>query len=295
MHNQPSKLVIIANPIAGRGRAYKAIRKCIQHWNNPGWTVELLPTQRCGHAAQLAEDLLKAPPDLVAVCGGDGTLNEIASRIPNPPFPIAVLPAGTANVVARELKLPLDPVKALQIALKKRVKNIDIGEINGGARRFIFVAGIGFDAFAVARVNLRLKAKIGMPAYAAAILDCLANYSFPEFDVTVDNKVYKATSCLACNFRSYGGGLLFCPDADMSDGLLDVLVIEGNRRLALAWFLISAGFQKPMTGRWIHRLKASSIKIEGDSNALVQSDGELIGSLPLEITLKNRAFPLIVK
>jgi diacylglycerol kinase (ATP) len=289
------RLVIIANPVAGRGRAYKAIQKHIQHWNNPDWNVELFPTQRSGHAAQLAEGLMKAPPDLVAVCGGDGTLNEVASIISSHPFPIAVLPAGTANVVARELGIPLNPVKALQIALKKRVKNIDIGEINGGARRFIFVAGIGFDAFAVARVNLRLKAKIGMSAYAAAIIDCLAHYSFPEFNVAVENRIYKATSCLACNFRSYGGGLLFCPEADMSDGLLDVLVIEGKQRLALAWFLISAWFQKPMTGRWIHRLKASSIKIEGDSSVLVQSDGELIGSLPLEITLKNKAFPLIVK
>jgi len=295
MHNKPSKLVIIANPIAGRGRAYKAIQKCIHHWNNPDWNVELLSTQRCGHAAQLAEDLLKTPPDLVAVCGGDGTLNEVASRIPNPPFPIAVLPAGTANVVARELKIPLDPVKALQIALKKRVKNIDIGEINGGDRRFIFVAGIGFDAFAVSRVNLRLKAKIGISTYAAAIIDCLVNYSFPEFNVTVDDRIYKATSCLVCNFRSYGGGLLFCPDADMADGLFDVLFIEGNRRLALAWFLLSAWCQKPMTSTWIQRLKASSMKIAGDSNALVQSDGELVGSLPLEITLKNRAFPLIIK
>jgi diacylglycerol kinase (ATP) len=189
----------------------------------------------------------------------------------------------------------LDPVKALQIALKKRVKNIDIGEINGGDRRFIFVAGIGFDAFAVSRVNLRLKAKIGISAYAAAIIDCLVNYSFPEFNVTVDDRIYKATSCLVCNFRSYGGGLLFCPDADMADGLFDVLVIEGNRRLALAWFLLSAWCQKPMTSTWIQRLKASSIKIAGDSNALVQSDGELVGSLPLEITLKNRAFPLIIK
>jgi diacylglycerol kinase family enzyme len=81
----------------------------------------------------------------------------------------------------------------------------------------------------------------------------------------------------------------------MSDGLFDILLIEGKRRLALAGFLISAWLQKPMTASWIHRLKASSIRIEGDSRALIQSDGELIGSLPLDITLKNKAFPLIIK
>jgi diacylglycerol kinase (ATP) len=289
------KLVVIANPVSGRGRAYKLIQDYARRWPHPQWEIELLTTRECGHAGVLAKELLVNPPDLVAICGGDGTLNEVASCVPNPPFPVAILPAGTANVVARELGLPLHPIRALQIALKRATRHVDLGELNQGERRFVFVAGIGFDAFVVSRVNPGLKARVGMAAYAAAIVDGLKNYSFPEFDVVTGGRKFRATSCLVCNSRKYGGGLLFCPDADMSDGLLDVLILEGAHRLGLARFLLKAWCGIPERSSWIHRLRCSTLKIDGNSDVLIQADGELAGALPVEIGLKNCTFPLVVK
>lgn len=288
------KLVIIANPISGGGRAYRLIRSHVQQWADPAWQIEIQTTRGPDDAGFLAQELLRNPPDLLGICGGDGTVNEFASRVPRPPFPVAVLPAGTANVIAREVGIPLNPIQALQIALRKNVRSIDLGELGTGNRRFLFVAGIGFDAFVVKTVNPGLKKKIGMAAYAAAILNSLQNYSFPEFDVSVGGRTYTATSCLACNARSYGGGLLFCPEADMSDGLLDILVLEGRRRLNLARFLLNAWFGKAESGAWIHRLKASEFQIEGRLDVPVQADGELVGRLPLHITLHPSSFPLIV-
>ncbi len=289
------KLSIIANPVAGGGRAYSAIQRCVREWMDPAWEVEILPTRNTNHAGQLARDLCASPPDLLAICGGDGTLNEVASHLSNPPFPVAVLPAGTANVLARELGLPLDPVRALQIALRRKVRLVDLGELGSGSKRkFLFVAGIGFDAYAVFRVKPTLKKVMGMSAYAVAILDCLQSYSFPEFQVIAGDQSFTATSCLACNAKSYGGGLVFCPGADMSDGLLDVLVLQGRRRIALAWFLILAFLGKAQKGNWIHRLQTKSLKIEGPPEALVQTDGELAGSLPLDVNLIRSSFPLVV-
>ena len=86
-------------------------------------------------------ELLGAPPDLLALRGGDGTVNEIASSVPAPPFPVAIIPAGTANVLARELGIPLNPVRAVQIALKRTVRKLDLGRLGAGMRRFLFVAG----------------------------------------------------------------------------------------------------------------------------------------------------------
>jgi YegS/Rv2252/BmrU family lipid kinase len=288
------KLVIIANPISGGGRAYQSIRNHIQQWPDPRWEIEILTTRGPEHAGLLAEELLQSPPDLLGICGGDGTVNEVASRVPHPPFPVALLPAGTANVVARELGIPLNPVRALQIALMQSVRSVDLGELGAGMRRFLFVAGIGFDAFVVKSVNPGLKRKLGMAAYAAAILNCLRSYSFPEFQVAIGSLTYTATSCLVCNARGYGGGLLFCPDADMSDGVLDILVLEGRRRLDLARFLLNAWFGKAESGAWIHRLKARALRIEGGLDVPVQADGELTGRLPLEITLIPSAFPLVI-
>jgi diacylglycerol kinase (ATP) len=289
------KIAIIANPASGGGRAFQSIQRYVRNWPHPDWEVQILATRAPNHAGQLAQELVQRPPDILAVCGGDGTINEIATSVPQPPFPVAILPAGTANVLARELGLPLNPVKALKIALKGTVRRTDLGCFGPGPRRrFIFVGGIGFDAYCVSIVRPGLKKKLGMAAYAMAILECLKTYSFPEFQIIINGRTIKASSCLACNSKRYGGGLLFCPDADMNDGLLDILVLEGKRRVGLARFLFQAWLGRPEKGDWIHRLKSCSVRIEGPKEVLIQADGELAGGLPVDITLTNSAFPLII-
>ncbi len=289
------KLSVIANPVAGGGRAYKLIQRYFKQWDDSGWEIDFQTTQSRDHAGLLARGLMGSPPDLLVVCGGDGTLNEIASQIPTAPFPIAIVPAGTANVVARELRLPLDPIKALEIGLKRALKKIDLGKLGPGSRRrFLFVTGIGFDAYVAAKVSERLKSVIGIGAYAVAIARCLQTYSFPEFQVIASDRTYAATSCLACNARSYGGELLFCPTADLCDGQLDILVMEGRRRLELARFLIKARLQKPETHEWVHRFRTDELRIEGPPDVYVQADGELIGGLPLDIGLTPSGFSLVI-
>lgn len=288
------RLVIIANPASGGGRAYRAVRDHISRSVHPDWEIDLLPTRGPGHAGELAEQLLRHPPDLLGVCGGDGTLNEIASCVPHPPFPVALLPAGTANVVARELRLPLNPVRALEIALKRAERRVDLGELTGRGRRFVFVAGIGFDAYVAASVRPGLKKRIGMAAYAAAIVECLRSYSFPEFQVESEDRRFTAGSCLVCNARSYGGGLLFCPDAAMDDGLLDILVLEGKARLGLAGFLLKAWLGVAAKDRWITRFRTRTLRILGGPDVLVQIDGEPAGALPVEIAVRAATFPLVI-
>ncbi len=289
------KLSIIANPVAGSGRACRSIQRYVRHWKHPGWEVEILTTQKSNHAGLLARELLREPPDLLAICGGDGTINEVATHVPEPPFPIAIIPSGTANVIARELGLPLNPIKALQIALKRSVRRVDLGKLGPGPRRrFVFVAGIGFDAYVASNVRPGPKAKLGLAAYAAEAILCLKSYSFPEFQVSAAGRTYTATSCIASNAETYGGGLLFSPGADMSDGTLDILVLEGRHRLELAWFLFQAWRRKPEVGGWIHRLRASSLALEGPANVPVQADGEPAGGLPLAIGLSASIFPLVV-
>jgi YegS/Rv2252/BmrU family lipid kinase len=289
------KVVIIANPAAGGGRAYTKVLRYVRQWKHPDWTAEIRMTTEPNQAGRIALDLLENPPDLLAVCGGDGTLNEVASSMPSPPFPVIILPAGTANVVARELSLPLNPVKALEIGLKRSFRNVDLGELGPDAKqRFVFVAGVGFDAYVAAMVNPSLKARLGMGAYALAILRGLQAYPFREFQVKVDGRSYSATSCLVANARSYGGGLLFSPKADMQDGLLDILILQESNRIKLARFLINAWLGRPEQNDWVHRIQATDLTIEGPDDLRVQVDGELAGRLPLEIKLLPSTFPLVI-
>ena len=297
MPDEIKDALLIYNPASGRKRhrRFVEIEQAVRVLKDAGTIAELAPTTGRGSATEIARNAVKQRRGMVIVCGGDGTVNEIATYVPQPPFPVALLPAGTANVLARELSLPLNPVKALKIALKRATRRIDLGNLGPESRRrFLFVAGIGFDAYVVSKVRAGLKSKLGMAAYAIAILECLRSYPFPEFQVVVDNRTFVATSCLACNSKRYGGGLLFLPDSDMSDGLLDILVLEGKRRVGLARFLFQAFLQRPERGDWIHRLRASSLRIDGPKTVLIQADGELAGGLPADITLTNSAFPLVI-
>ena len=88
--------------------------------------------------------------------------------------------------------------------------------------------------------------------------------------------------------------MLFCPDADMTDGLLDVLILQEKRRIALAGFLLQALLGKAMKRDWIHRIQAKKLRITGSSEVMVQTDGELAGNLPLDISIDGRTFPLVV-
>jgi len=290
------KITIIANPVAGRGRAYKIIHRLTRHWPYKDWECEFLSTRCPEHAGVLAMEQLANPPDLLAVCGGDGTLHEVVSRVPDPPFPVALLPAGTANVLARDLRLPLDPVRALDFALKGTVRHVDLGRLMARTpRSFLLMVGVGFDAYVASRVRPAIKSRLGMLAYAFSTLHSLATYAFPEFQVSAGEQEFAATSCLIANAKGYGVGLIFTPAADMFDGLLDILVLEGRSRLGYLRFLWNAWRRHPKMYPWIRQLRAPALKVTGPRGLWVHADGELVGTLPIEISIACRAFPLVAQ
>jgi YegS/Rv2252/BmrU family lipid kinase len=290
----PRRLAIIANPISGGGRPFREIRKYVQTWPHSEWNVDILPTNCPEHAGELAHELLQSPPDILAVCGGDGTVNEVASRVPDPPFPVALLPAGTANVLARELRIPLDPLKALDVALRGTVRRLDIGMATGRTvHRFLLMAGAGFDAYVVSRVRPALKWRAGRLAFYLSTLQSLSGYHFPQFEVGAEGETLSATTCVVANSRGYGGGLLLTPEADMTDGLLDILIVQGRDRGRYLRLLMSAWLRKPLKFPWVQYRRAAKVTITGPRGPWVQVDGELMGTLPVEITVLPSTFPLI--
>jgi YegS/Rv2252/BmrU family lipid kinase len=289
------KVAIIVNPISGRGRPVQRLRRILTEPPFAGREYELILSQFPGHAGEIAKELCAEPPDLLVVCGGDGTINEVVSSVPEPPFPLAILPAGTANVLAQELRIPTELREALRVALGCKVRRVDLGCLESqNRRRFLLMAGIGFDARVVAATKLSSKRKLGLVAYYHATVRSMIAYSFDEFRVVTRDGSTPAISCVVANASKYGGGLVLTPQADIADGQLDTLVVEPASKLELLRFLISArlGRLKPLP--FIRRLRTSSLKIEGPCEILVQVDGELAGALPVEITLAHCTFPLIV-
>ena len=289
------KLVIIANPVSGRGRPYRKLQRLISRWPYGDWQVEVVATQGPEHAAALARDLRTARPDMLAVCGGDGTLSEVASGLPDPPFPVLVLPGGTANVMARELGLPLDPVAALAAGLRGSVRRVDLGILTGGrSSRFLLFVGAGFDAFVAERVRPAVKARLGIAAYYLETLRALAAYRFPEFEVAAGDETLRVSSCLVAGASRYGGGLVLTPEADMSDGLLDLLAIRTRRKRDYLRLLFCARLGRAPSFPWIERRRIRSAEVRGGPDVRVQADGEIAGTLPVSIALSPAAFPLVV-
>lgn len=289
------RISIIANPRSGRGRAFSRVQGYVRNWPHRNWNVQVLTTRAPGHAAELARMLASHPPDLLAVCGGDGTVNEVANGIPDPPFPVAVLPAGTANVLARDVGIPLDPVEALEVALQGSVRRIDLCLLQGThSRHFLLMAGAGFDAYVVARTSSALKDRFGIAAFYQSTLRCLATYGFPEFVLAIEGRSIRATTCVVANSRGYGGGLVLTPAADMTDGLLDIVAVEGRSRVNLALFALTALRGKPRSYPWVRYLRSRSLEIDGPAEVKVQVDGEQAGTLPAAVRLVAHSFPLVV-
>jgi len=289
------RISIIANPRSGRGRAFRRVQEYVRNWPHRDWEVELLTTSAPGHAAELACALVSRPPDLLAVCGGDGTVNEVANGMPDPPFPVAVLPAGTANVLARAMGVPLDPVEAIKVALGGSVLRVDSCFLQGmPARYFLLMAGAGFDAYVVSRTSSALKDRVGIAAFYQSTVQCLATYDFPEFAIEAEGLSVRATTCVVANSRGYGGGLVLTPSADMTDGLLDIVAVQGRSRVNLALFALTALLGRPRRYPWVRYARARSVNIDGPSGVMVQVDGEQIGNLPAAIRIVPRSFPLVV-
>ena len=289
------KLTIIANPVAGRGRPFRKIKRYIRHWPYHDWQVKLIPTRGPGHASVIAADMLSEPPDVLAVCGGDGTMKEVVTGLPEPPFPTALLPAGTSNVLARELDIPLDPVLALDIALKGNVRRVDLGSLRGRVdHHFLLMAGIGFDAHVAANVQPAWKKRLGIGSYYLAVLRGLMTYPFDEFRVVTEGAVWPANSCVIANAKGYGGQLRLTPQADISDGLLDVLVVGHASKLDYARLVLSSRFGKQLDFPFVRRLRSALISVEGPRGLWVQADGEPIGTLPIEVTVVPGKYPIIV-
>jgi diacylglycerol kinase family enzyme len=198
-------------------------------------------------------------------------------------------------VVAKELKLPLNPLRALDVALRRSASRIDLGELGpGGRRRFVFVAGIGFDAYVAASVRPAEKDALGVGAYVLAGLRCLRSYPFREFKVVVDGREFAATGCMAANMKRYGGGMVFCPEADMRDGLLDILIMNQRSKLRIARFFFNAWLGRAESGPWIQRLRSRNASLSGPGDIRIQADGEAAGTLPVDISILPSSFPLVM-
>jgi diacylglycerol kinase (ATP) len=281
----------MANPTSG-GYSAITLQKVKTHLEELGWTAEIRLTRSPGEIGKVCADPSFKVKTLV-IAGGDGSINEAVIGLqdhPNPPQ-LAVVPIGTANVLALELSLPRKANAIAETIARQKTKRLHFGLANG--HPFLLMVSVGFDAEIVHAVPLALKRRIGKLAYViTAIKTSLTRKSIP-LQITLDGEPFAGKFAVASNARHYGGPFEICPSG-VTDPGLHMLILEKDD----LWSSINYGIAL-MLGR-IHKTHGATVKpftaatISAQSAVATQVDGDPFGAAPLEIRQADKTIPILV-
>jgi YegS/Rv2252/BmrU family lipid kinase len=274
------RVAIVFNPAAGRSRRSR-LTTVADKVKSLGCHVTVLETNAPGHAEAIVRALNDADFDIIAAAGGDGTVNEVVNGLQGKSMALAVIPLGTANVLADEVGLGRKADRIAEAIAHGAVRPIRVGTANG--RRFVMMAGAGFDAEVVDGVRLDLKKIIGPLAYVWEMIRQAFLYRFVGCDVQIDGQMYWAVSAIVCNGRSYGGPFTAAPDADLEADDFQVVLFERS-----GWFNVLRYGLALVFGRLpylsdIRIVPGRHIVIRGGDGAPVQADGDILARLPVAI------------
>jgi len=270
---KPEKIAILANA-ASRTLDRPTLEAAAAHVNR-FLPCEIVYTTSIENAGQTAATLSAQSECLVAACGGDGTIHTIQNHLA-PGAILGIIPAGTANVIARELGIPASMRDAAKLLLTGAVQRADLGVCNN--RRFIFVAGIGFDAEVAATVPPLLKKLFGRYAYHLTGLHHFLGYTPPELKITANGTTHKGRFAIIANMRRYGGELFFAPEARYDDGQLDMILVNDFSTRTMLRILSFAKGHSPFPASGVTRVTASEFKISSSLPVPYELDGEVFAA-----------------
>ena len=254
-----------------------------------------------GQMEQLARDAIELGCERLLVAGGDGSLMEAAQALRNTSTAMAVIPGGTGNDFARTLGISQDPIQALRVAIDGEVKKSDVGvvtsQINGRAQQRIFIniAEVGFGADVVRRMNRYARYAGKRMAYPLSILSGLLTYKPCVVDLIVDGDpmhIPQLTNLVIANARYFGRGMMPAPDAEIDDGLFDVLLIQGMKRLEIARRFPELKNGPPPNDPHMQTFRCRSLTVEGLTG--IEADGEILGCSPASFEIQDRSLSVVV-
>lgn len=285
--------VIIYNPSSGQRRnRFESVSQMVDALHRRGVSAVLQATAAPGDARRLARGAAAAGVGLIVVHGGDGSVNEAMQTLVGGSTPLAVWPAGTSNVLARELDLPSGLERVADMVAAARTRRVSVGR--AGERYFLLMAGIGLDAAVVRAVSPGLKRVAGEGAYWMAGFKLLTDWRPQRFLLEVEGQQYGATFAVVANAAAYGGGLRFAPRARMDDDLLDLCLFDSTQRHRFARYLAAAFSGSHLDLPGVTYLQAQQAIARGNEQQLVQVDGDLLGPLPMTFACVPAALSLVV-
>ncbi|MDP3049035.1 MAG: diacylglycerol kinase family lipid kinase [Thermodesulfovibrionales bacterium] len=327
-------IFLIGNPAAGRN-ALRKINEAAAIIKNRGHNVEMLLTGKRGDAESFARQISSESGVqsirpigrlefknnsslvtchsslLVIAAGGDGTYNEVINGIACTDIPMAILPLGTTNVLAKELNIPDDIEGALNIALRGKTQKVCLGRItlipevrslktaeNSNTRHsslvtrhFLLMAGIGYDGETVYGIKKGLKKYSGKGAYILSGLKTLMRWAPDKLTFTMDGKSCEGYSAIICKISKYAGNFRIAPDADIKNADFYAFIMHGRNRLDILRYISGILTKKHLKFKDITYQQAENIEVKG--NAHIQIDGDYFGMTPAKIEIVPDALRLV--
>jgi diacylglycerol kinase (ATP) len=299
--------LLIHNPNAGHGAARRRalLDEARTIFAASGIEAELAETKGPGDATEIARRATVERRQLVIACGGDGTLNEVVNGLAGHSnghrVPLALLPAGTANVFAKELMLPWDIPSAARKLIRGSVVDIALGLATPlhepvKQKYFLSVAGAGPDGMIVYSIDLELKARLGMLAYWLQGAREVFRYQFPHFRVTIGGHSEDSSLVVVGRTKHYGGPFRITTLADLYENKFEVMTLNTRSGLRYLSYLPTLWMEKLRGTTGIFFSKTDSVLCEplDDNPVYAQVDGEPLGRLPVEFKIVPAGLKLLV-
>jgi YegS/Rv2252/BmrU family lipid kinase len=285
-------IALLANPSAADGRSLKCLDIARAEFDACGADYRMATPSGRDAARAAAHEAGERGETVVAV-GGDGTIGLIAGALRGTAGRLAVIPAGRGNDFARVLGIPSEPAAAARVALDGRERMVDVGDVDGAT--FICIASLGFDSDAN-RIANEAKFFKGNLVYLYAALRALLGWKHATFHVVIDGEVHdmRGWSVAVANSKAYGGGMYIAPEAELDDGLLDVVMVaESNKRTFLR-DLPKVFKGTHTTNPRVHMLRGRTVELSADRPFDIYADGDPIGRLPAAVGVSPRSLRVLV-
>lgn len=287
------KIIFIVNPISGTIKKSGVCKLIEGTLDKEYYDFSIVETKFRGHASEISENAKNKGVDVVVAVGGDGTVNEVARSIVNSDTALGVIPCGSGNGLARHLMIPMDMHKAIEVINQHVVHELDYGIINGNP--FFCTCGMGFDAFI--SMKFAESGKRGPVSYLENILREGLKYKPETYEIEDENgrSSYRAFLVSCANASQYGNNAYIAPQASMSDGLLDVIIMEPFDMIDAPQISIDM-FNKTLDrNAKIKTFRTRHIFVHRQRKGYIHYDGDPVMAEPdVDISVVNKGIKVII-
>jgi diacylglycerol kinase (ATP) len=284
-------LKILYNPTAGRGRARRNISLAEEHLRARGARVDCEPSTSADDLVRLAAESSRGGYDRVVVCGGDGTLNLALREFDLAQGILALIPTGSGDDFARVCGIPRKVREACDVVLDGRVREVDVALANG--RRYLGVAGLGFDSEVASYANRNAKFLRGSLVYLYSIFRVLPR--FRPHQVRINGvRTEEIMFAVVGNSRQYGGGIRIAPHASIDDGQLDAVLVHRTSRFQLLKTLPRAYNGSHVKSSFVEEARGTEFRFESEHPLEIYADGEPLTTTPVVFGLAAEKLRIVV-